>query len=177
MLIQKHQNSWVNDFNDLKKILEKTIPLDDIIIEHIGSTSVKDLAAKPIIDIDIVYNKTESFEAIKLSLEKLNYYHKGDQGIPGREVFKRKESEDPHGVLDVIAHHLYVCHIDSKELRRHLAFRDYLRENEVARREYENLKYAIAEKTKQNRKEYAKQKEIMAKDFIESIIHHVENMK
>lgn len=120
-------------------------------MSKVGGTCVDSRAVKEL--IPIVYKKTASFEGIKLGLEKLNYYYKGNQGIPGREVFKRKESEKPHSVLDVIAHHLYVCHTDSKELRRHLAFRDYLRENEAARREYENLKYAIAEKTKQDGKE------------------------
>ncbi len=171
MLILEYQESWVHDFDNLKNILEQNISCNDINIEHIGSTSIKGLAAKPIIDIDIVYEKPESFDEIKESLVRLGYYHNGNQGIIGREVFKRKkEKEDDHSIVDSIKHHLYVCHIDSSELRRHLFFRNYLRENPKEREEYEKMKFKIAEIVNQDRKEYAKLKEVMAKEFVESII-------
>ncbi len=170
MLIQEYQERWVNDFNELKKVLGDNIPTNDLKIEHIGSTSIKGLAAKPIIDIDIVYEKPKSFLEIKMGLIKLGYYHNGNQGIPGREVFKREKKEKKHILLDSIKHHLYVCQKNSDELQRHLIFRDYLRENQKERIEYEKLKYKIAAMTNQNRKEYAKQKEAMAKEFVESIL-------
>jgi len=170
MLILKYQESWVNDFNSLKKVFEENISVDDITIEHIGSTSIKDLAAKPIIDIDIVYEKPNEFKVIKENLETLGYYHNGNQGIIGREVFKRNKKKDKHIILDSIHHHLYVCQINNNELRRHLFFRDYLRENPNEREEYEKLKYSIADITNQDRKQYAKLKEVMANEFVESII-------
>jgi len=110
------------------------------------------------------------FKEIKKNLVTLGYYHNGNQGIIGREVFKRNKQGVNHIELDSIPHHLYVCQINSDELRRHLFFRDYLRENSKKRIEYENLKYKIAEMAKQDRKEYAKLKEDMAKEFVESII-------
>ena len=170
MLLQKHQEHWAKDFNELKKVLEDNITISDIRIEHIGSTSVKGLAAKPIIDIDIVYKNETSFEIIKTDLELLGYYHNGDQGIAGREVFKRTNEGEQHIILDHVKHHLYVCHNNSTELHRHLAFRDYLRKHEQARITYEKLKYEIAEKTNQDRKAYADLKEVVAREFIESII-------
>jgi GrpB-like predicted nucleotidyltransferase (UPF0157 family) len=170
MLIQKYKKQWPNDFKQIKEVIEKNVSTDDIEIEHIGSTSVKGLAAKPIIDINVVFEKPESFSEIKMSLEKLGYYHNGDQGIEGREVFKRNKQGENHIILDAIKHHLYVCHKNSEELRRHLVFRDYLRKNEEKRIEYEALKYKIAQLTNQDRKEYANLKEVMAKDFVESII-------
>lgn len=170
MLIKEYQERWVNDFNEIKKILEENIPTIDIQIEHIGSTSIKKLAAKPIIDIDIVFSKSDSFKEISVSLQKLGYYHNGNQGIQGREVFKRETNGTNHSILDSIKHHLYVCQINSNELRKHLIFRDYLRANETERSEYEQLKYKIAEKANQDRKEYAKLKELVAKGFVESII-------
>jgi len=170
MLIVKYQERWVADYNLLKNIFEENISINDIEIEHVGSTSVKGLAAKPIIDIDIVYKKLESFTVIKRRLEELDYYHNGDQGIVGREVFKRNKKQGNHIVLDSIDHHLYVCHVASDELRRHLAFRNYLRENQLAREEYEVMKYTIAELAGQNKEEYASLKAVMARDFVESII-------
>lgn len=170
MLILEYQESWVNDFNSLKKVFEENISVNDIKIEHIGSTSIKDLAAKPIIDIDIVYEESDSFKEIKKNLISLGYYHNGNQGIIGREVFKRNRTENNHIKLDSIPHHLYVCQINSDELLRHLCFRDYLRENPKERVEYEKLKYKIAEMTNQDKKKYAKLKETMAQEFVESII-------
>ncbi len=175
MLIQEYQEIWVNDFNRIKAVFEKNLPGIDI--EHIGSTSIKYLAAKAIIDIDIVYNRPISFEDVKEGLEKLGYYHNGNQGIEGREVFKRDKQKKRHLILDSIKHHLYVCEANNEELQRHLIFRDYLRENEEERKEYENLKWEIAEKTNQDRKEYAKLKETMAQEFVDSIIEKAKNKK
>jgi GrpB-like predicted nucleotidyltransferase (UPF0157 family) len=75
-----------------------------------------------------------------------------------------------HGVLDRIVHHLYVCPIDSEELQKHILFRDYLRANKEARLQYQNLKYAIAEETHQDRKHYAEEKEIKTSKFINALI-------
>lgn len=142
----------------------------DVQVEHVGSTAVKGLAAKPIIDIDIIYDKKSSFEEIGKHLELLGYTHVGDQGIKGREVFKRQKSFQNHEVLDSIQHHLYVCHFDNVELRKHLAFRDHLRANEDARNKYEYLKFVIAQKANHDRKTYAKLKEELASDFIWAIL-------
>lgn len=170
MLIQKYQEVWVDDFLALKSVFEDHLTTSEITIEHIGSTSIQGLAAKPIIDIDLIYEASAAFEEIKISLESLGYYHNGDQGISGREVFKRGKQLERHVILDTIRHHLYVCQKDSEGLQRHLAFRNYLRANDNKRSEYEKLKYEIADLANQDRKEYAKLKEEMAREFIESVI-------
>ena len=170
MLIQKYNAKWIEDFNQIKNILLQTLPNIGINIEHIGSTSIPNLAAKPIIDIDIVFDTSIDFETIKTGLNKIGYYHNGNQGIPNREAFKRNLTIQKHKVLDLITHHLYVCPIDSEELARHLLFRDYLSNNEPARMQYQKLKYEIAKKANQDKKEYAQLKEVLAKEFIESII-------
>lgn len=90
--------------------------------------------------MDIVQDKEVPFDDIKKGLEKLGYHHNGDQGINGREVFKRNNLEKKHVVLDFVEHHLYVCHIESEEFQRYLIFRNYLMENEKERNEYENMK-------------------------------------
>jgi GrpB-like predicted nucleotidyltransferase (UPF0157 family) len=170
MLLYPYQGNWPQDFEKLKSSLLAALDDLPLSIEHVGSTAVPQLAAKPIIDIDIVYGKELAFETIKAGLEKAGYWHKGDQGIPGREVFKRNEPAKPYEVLDGIAHHLYVCPADSAELQRHILFRDYLRANEAARIQYQGLKYKIAEAAAQNRKQYAELKEIKAKAFILGVI-------
>lgn len=173
MLIQKYNPNWAKHFETLKSEFLKSLVGVNISIEHVGSTAVTGLAAKPIIDIDIdiVYETPDDFGTIKRDLEKIGYYHNGDQGIQGREVFKRKNILLKHPTFDKLNHHLYVCIKDSEELQRHLLFRDFLRKNDWAKKEYQQLKIQIAKETNQDKKAYARLKELRAKKWIESIIN------
>lgn len=170
MLIQAYNKSWISNFNAIKKVLNEALTNLNISIEHVGSTSIPKLAAKPIIDIDIVFDAPTEFDDIKKRLEKIGYYHNGNQGIPNREVFKRHKMFVVKGVLDALVHHLYVCPIDSEEFQRHILFRDYLMKNEEARTQYQNLKYELAKEAHQDRKKYAELKEIRAGNFVNMII-------
>ena len=91
-------------------------------IEHVGSTSVPGLPAKPIIDIDVVIPSRADLPEAIARLATLGYVHQGDLGITSRKSFRQPEITPRHN--------LYVCAEDSPELRRHLAFRDYLRAHE-----------------------------------------------
>ncbi len=124
MLIEKYTSSWIKDFELLKREICNGLFGLDVIIEHVGSTSVPNLDAKPIIDIDIIYTKKTDFKEIKLALLVLGYDHNGNQGIVGRDVFKRN-SKLTNEVLDCINHHLYVCPSNSKALERHILSRDF----------------------------------------------------
>lgn len=170
MLIQEYNRQWPANFQMLKAILTEALTGIAVSIEHVGSTAVPDLAAKPIIDIDIVLTTRNDFETIKDRLAQIGYYHHGNQGIADREVFKRTAVSIPHAVLDTIIHHLYVCPADSEELKRHLLFRNYLRSNEQARNEYQQLKQQLAEEANHDRKLYAQLKEEKARTFIEGIL-------
>ena len=169
MLIHPYQKKWEEDFQQIQKILQEALVGLDVTIYHVGSTAIKNLAAKPIIDIDIAFQETVAFEDIQQRLEKLGYYHNGDQGIKDREAFKRQLTEN-HEVLDSIVHHLYVGPNYSEELKRHLTFRDYLRTHEKERQAYEQLKFQIAEEAEQNKKRYAQLKEKQARTFVESVL-------
>jgi len=171
MLLQPYKPIWAVHFTQISEILFTALNGLAVRIEHIGSTAVPLLAAKPIIDIDIVLEGEATFEEVKDRLESISYYHNGNQGIADREVFKRLVGATPNATLDGIAHHLYVCPADSAELQRHLLFRNYLRSNEAARIAYQNLKQSIAHKAQQNRKLYAALKEAEARGFIEEIVN------
>lgn len=167
MLIHPYSPDWNTHFESIKNVLDKCLQGLDYTIEHVGSTAVPGLAAKPIIDIDIVFNDPSTFPLIKQALELIGYFHNGNQGIDDREVFKRVGTKQ-HEILDAIRHHLYVCSADSPALKRHLITRDYLRNNEWAKAEYQQLKYALAEKAGQNQKAYAALKEETVNAFINS---------
>ena len=104
-----------------------------------------------------------------MGLEKIGYYHNGNQGIQDREVFKRN-GKLTNEILDTVKHHLYVCPIDSKALERHILSRNFLRKNDWARIKYQQMKYELSEKANQDRKVYAALKELNVNDFIDSII-------
>ena len=169
MLLKKYSHNWINDFSLIKGEIEKALSGLAFTIEHVGSTAVLNLDAKPIIDIDVIYSKQPDFEKIKSRLENIGYYHNGNQGIEARGVFKRK-SIFTYSILDEIQHHLYVCPINSKALERHILTRDYLRKNDWARIKYQEMKYELAEKAKQDKKVYAALKENNINDFIDAII-------
>jgi GrpB-like predicted nucleotidyltransferase (UPF0157 family) len=169
MLIEKYNPEWVTQFEKIKAKLSDSLESIKVNIEHIGSTSIPNLAAKPIIDIDIIYYQDFDFQLIKTQLESLGYYHNGNQDVEGREVFKRNGMIKDE-ILDTITHHLYVCKHDCWELQRHILFRDYLRKHEIARNYYQNLKYQIAEEGNQDRKLYANLKQLKANSFIDYVI-------
>jgi GrpB-like predicted nucleotidyltransferase (UPF0157 family) len=108
-------------------------------IEHVGSTSVKGMSAKPCIDIDVVIRDYSVFDAVVQKLDAIGYIHEGDLGIKDREAFKY--ADKPHLML----HHLYVCPQYSEELHRHITFRDFLRQNSEAVKEYSLVKEIAAE--------------------------------
>ena len=126
MILEKHNTNWRLEFKRLKHVYIQTSGEYILGIEHIGSTSIPDLMAKPILDIDIFIQDYKVFPNIKNRLESLGYYHNGDQGIPYREAFKRKDEDVPYfdSEKNWMLHHLYVCPEFSTELKRHIRFRE-----------------------------------------------------
>lgn len=119
-------------------------------IEHVGSTAVPGLPAKPIIDLDVVIASHADLPEVITRLAAVGYRHEGDLGITGREAFA-----SPAGTP---AHHLYVCAADSRELARHLAFRDYLRTHPGQSRAYAELKRSLAAQFRSDRDAYSRSK-------------------
>lgn len=136
-----YDENWVNEF---EKIRDELLPAIDglyITIEHVGSTSVKGLCAKPIIDMSIIIAKGTLNQIIP-ALSTLGYRHEGDLGVKGREAFKYDSESKAH----LMKHHLYVCEEDSEELKRHITFRDYLRLHDDERDRYGAIKIEMAKK-------------------------------
>jgi len=134
VVVLPYDEAWKKDFEEIKAELMAVLDGLVLSVEHVGSTSVPGLAAKPIIDIDVVIEDTDCFEKVKTALETIGYQHEGDLGIPDREAFKYDGKEH------LRKHHLYVCAKDSDELKRHLSFRDYLRTHPDAVKEYGRIK-------------------------------------
>jgi GrpB-like predicted nucleotidyltransferase (UPF0157 family) len=104
-------------------------------VEHVGSTSIPGLAAKPIIDIDVVVDADDLPAAIA-ALETLGYVHRGDLGVTDREAFNAPDEEPRR--------HVYVCRRGTLNVRNHLAVRAVLRSRPDLRDEYGAVKTALA---------------------------------
>jgi len=136
VVVRDYDPQWVRDFEKLRERIWPVIEDFAVAIEHVGSTSVPGLAAKPIIDLDVI---VRSDEGVLLAIERLtaiDYAYRGNLGIAGREAF-RAAVNDP-------AHNLYVCRSDSAALHDHLVFRDYLRAHPETAQIYGVLKRDLA---------------------------------
>lgn len=138
VIVVPYDETWKSDFEEIKKEIEGAV--GELIIDtlHVGSTSVEGLSAKPCIDVDVVIEDYEVFDAVVRKLEAIGYIHEGNLGIEDREAFKY--SDKPH----LRQHHLYVCPQYSEELHRHITFRDFLRSNPEAVKKYGRVKETAA---------------------------------
>ena len=130
---------WKSDFESIRQELEAAIGDLIIGIEHVGSTSVEGLSAKPCIDIDVIIKDDSVFGDVLTGLKDIGYIHEGNLGIEGREAFRYQ------GKHHLRTHHLYVCPMQSKELHRHITFRDFLRRNPAAVKKYSAVKEEAAQ--------------------------------
>jgi GrpB-like predicted nucleotidyltransferase (UPF0157 family) len=134
VLIVAYDPSWPATFQQLRDRLAATLGPLAVAIEHVGSTAVPGLAAKPIIDLDVIIADRADradLPAVIERLRSLGYLHEGDLGVPGREAFTT-----PSGAT---AHHLYVCAVGTPALDHHLAFRDALRADSAVAHAYGDL--------------------------------------
>ncbi len=170
--IVDHDPRWQIIFQDLKEIYQEH--LGDMIlgVEHVGSTAVPGLCAKPCLDVDVVIEDYSKFQAVKERLSEIGYRHQGDLGITGREAFKRVDEKVPWDGSNSkkMAHHLYVCPKNSEELERHIAFRDYLKENSDIKKEYGELKKRLVSKYRRDRAAYTEAKT----KFIETLLERID---
>lgn len=137
VVVEKWNPKWKDEFERIVYSLGEDVIYNSIKIEHVGSTSVEGLSAKPIIDLDIVI-ENDKFEIIKRLLNDKGYKHEGDLGIEGREAFSYSGKEE------LMTHHLYVCTKDSEELFKHITFRDFLKNNSALASEYSKVKEQAA---------------------------------
>ena len=133
-----YDEGWKKAFEEIKA--ELLAALGDCIegIEHVGSTAVEGMSAKPCIDVDVVISDYTVFDIVVRRLRAIGYMHEGDLGIKDREAFCYS------GKTHLLKHHLYMCPRNSEELYRHITFRNFLRANPDAVRVYSAVKEEAA---------------------------------
>ena len=134
--VVEHDPAWATRFEAIRARLAPALAGIAVAIEHVGSTAVPGLAAKPVIDIDVVVADAAAIPGAIRRLAELGYTHLGDLGVRDREAFRRPPGTERHN--------LYVCIAGGEGLRNHLALRDHLLGDPDAVRAYGDLKRGLA---------------------------------
>lgn len=153
--VEDYQTVWCERFERLVKLLR---PLG-LPLEHVGSTSVSGLAAKPVIDADLILHDWERFGELKELLKQFGFYHIGDYGLEGREMFTETLWLD-------FPHNFYVCRPGSEALTNHLKLRDYLRSHPVETACYGALKKSLAQQFPDDVDRYCAAKSELIAEFL-----------
>lgn len=163
--IVPYDPQWRTEFTKIKAMVERYAGKYFTEIEHVGSTSVEGLGAKPIIDLDAFLRDPDDLPKVIAALAKHGYTHQGDLGLPGREAFFRPRDYNEEE-QSVMKYHLYVCNPDAKPYLEHIAFRDYLRAHPQERDEYQRLKEQLVEQYRYDVDSYCEHKTT----FVRSIL-------
>lgn len=128
---------WQKQFRQLYAHLSPILQTFGGRLEHVGSTSVAGLAAKPVVDADYLLPDAARWPQVKAALEPLGFFHRGDGELPGREMFTESLQLE-------FRHNFYVCMPGCIHAANHLRLRDFLRRNMEAVKQYGTLKKQLA---------------------------------
>ena len=132
--IVEHNADWSRQFDEEANRLAGLLGTAASAIHHMGSTAIPDVPAKPIIDILVEATSLDDLDLRSAELQDNGYEARGEYGIAGRRYFKKPAANNAPGV------HLHAYLVGSYEIKRHLAFRDYLRLKPVLAEEYARIK-------------------------------------
>lgn len=139
-VVEQYNPEWPEQFEKIKPELENHLRgVEYLSIEHVGSTSVPGLAAKPIIDIDVIVPRDNVQSAIDALVSNGKFDYLGELGVVDRHAFKDQNQTIPHNI--------YVCVDGAFQTRNHLSLRDTLRKNTELRDEYARVKLDLAANT------------------------------
>lgn len=153
-----YRPEWEKMFKEEEKEIRNILGKNCIAVYHIGSTSVRELPAKPIIDIMPVVKDISLVDAHNPEFQALGYDCRGEFGIPGRRFYAKGG--------DKRTHHIHIFEKSSQaDIKRHLAVRDYLRSHPDTAREYGNLKKQLASLYPHDNDRYCDGKEAYMKEL------------
>lgn len=159
--VRAYDPDWPQQFAQIHSLIWPAVHHVALGLEHVGSTAVPGLAAKPVIDACLVVSSRDDMPSIVSALAAIGYRHRGDLGIPDREAFRA-----PDGLP---RHHLYASHRGSLSCRNHLGLRDLLRADPVLAQAYGELKQQLARQHADDMTRYVAGKT----DFILSALRRV----
>ena len=165
IIVEPYNPVWKTEFTKAQLFYGELLSDIDVEIEHVGSTSVEGLWAKPILDIDIVVKNTKDRDIVIARLLEVGYTHQGNLGVEGREALSYEE-DNRH--ITWMKHHLYVCMADCENLWNHLLLRKHLRANPSAVKAYSVLKSELAKKYRYDIDAYVEGKTALITQFLKA---------
>ena len=160
--LENNYSLWKKMFNEEKETLNKIFTQDNFSIEHVGSTSVKDLSAKPIVDIAVGIKNFKDLQKYEKKLEKTYTIKKNNEK---KEILLIKENKIETFFL------IHVLEKNSERYKNMINFRNILNDNHQILKEYEKLKQNLSKKYQNDRTTYTKLKN----DFIKNILKNTNN--
>lgn len=151
VVVVDYDVEWPRTFERLRRRVLEAVGDLAAGVEHVGSTAVPDLAAKPVIDLDVVVRSPDEVRGVIERLATLGYEHQGTKEVPGREAFSWPPGETRH--------HLYVVVEGTEAHQRHVLVRDHLRAHPEEARAYGALKKRLAERYRDDRAAYTEAKD------------------
>jgi GrpB-like predicted nucleotidyltransferase (UPF0157 family) len=166
--IVPYDPEWKIQFEKISAVCYHQLRGLAVNIQHVGSTAIPGMVAKPVLDMDIIIEEKELLPEITKRLEALGYIARGDQGIAGRYAFRQSSEYTPAGDTPEKwpPHHLYVCFADSLAWRNHLLFRDMLRSRPDLAEAYATLKLSLASDPEITKADYTSKKT----DFVIAVL-------
>lgn len=153
--VEEYNPHWQEWFEQIRAALPHGLR-----VEHVGSTSVPGLAAKPIIDVDVVVATAADVPQCIRLLRAAGWVHEGDLGVAGREAFVAREGLPPH--------HLYLVVEGSTAYRDHVDLRDHLRRTPADADRYAAVKWGAAHLLQADRPAYGDAKAQLIVELLES---------
>lgn len=159
--LEKYNPDWTNAYNEMENNLKRHLNFLNPVIEHIGSTSIIGLTAKPIIDILVGIPNQDQLDKVIEPLTSNDYifYEKYNSAMPYRRFFiklKKKpdnffipnvyyeKDEVPKELNEYKLAHIHIFEHNSFHWTRHIAFREYLKKNADIKKEYQKLKIYLS---------------------------------
>lgn len=164
--LKEYDSIWKDEFVKEKAILSSILQKNALSINHIGSTAIQWICAKPILDIAVEVDSFDILDSIDEALQANGFIHRSMHDETGRRLYVK-------GGQDYRTHHVHFFEKGSKELKDHLFFRDYLVDNIAVAKEYEELKKKLAFQFPYDREKYTEGKA----GFIRGILSQRDNSK
>jgi GrpB-like predicted nucleotidyltransferase (UPF0157 family) len=160
-----YRSDWAVNFEKMRVALASAVGDAAISVEHIGSTAVPGLAAKPTIDILMVVASHEGFLGVLAQVEALGFDHRPQNSLVGSDdhLFLRRVQDGQR------THHLHVVKVGSPEIDEYRRFRDALRRDPALAAHYESVKINLAAEYGTDRMRYVEAKSQWVDEWLRSV--------
>lgn len=155
--LESWSSDWAHKFEAEHERLKRLLGKNCLYVYHIGSTSIKGIRAKPIVDMLVVVSSLKVLDDVDFK----GYEVKGENGIKGRQYIQKNERGER-------LYHIHIYEEGHPEIANHLFFRDALRNSSKLAQEYEELKILLADKHQNDKAAYTEAKT----DFIQQVINN-----